>query len=404
MSALGECGDPQCGCNRRSRPESRHAFEGVVTRMATAAFDQNLHGRGRPLVYASLGAGLLLPDLILLERLLLAGFRFSTVILCDPQYSELVAAEEAAPGSLWDPVRGPANKPEHVRVVRAVLAFAEWFAGDFSVLMATSFQDYHQACARDPETFCCDLLMQIDAACPEGPFPQMTFLNTDPERPAELVKGSLIGDSFHARDVKGYVLQPYGLFASLSNLGARGSAAEETGRPSDFKDSWVRVEQKVPSSAPGALRDFFAGEGRFLIGTVVCDPGKAGGGLNPRNPREIRSKQEAQREQARRLGLRVFRVVGAPKVVVRNHPDLLEGRVVGLRRLGDEIVVQPGEEVAGWVRLWRSTEINSQDREEWMLLDGSAKGLGTLLAEVPLREDSGRVLAEVNSQRKFHRT
>ena len=58
-------------------------------------------------------------------------------------------------------------------------------------------------------------------------------------------------------------------------------------------------------------------------------------------------------------------------------------------------------EAAGWVRLWRSTEINSQDREEWMLLDGSAKGLGTLLAEVPLREDSGRVLAEVNSQRKF---
>jgi hypothetical protein len=47
--------------------------------------------------------------------------------------------------------------------------------------------------------------------------------------------------------------------------------------------------------------------------------------------------------------------------------------------------------------------MKSQDREEWMLLDGGAKGLGTLLAEVPLREDSGTVLAEVNSQRKFCR-
>ena len=390
LAALGECGDPRCGCNRLTRPHSRHAFEGVVARMAAAAFDQHLLGRGRPLVYASLGAGLLLQDLILLERLLLSGFRFSTVILCDPQYSALVAAEAAAPGSLWDPVQGPAHTPEHARVVRAVLAFAEWFAGDFSVLITASFQDYHAACSRDPRAFCSDLLMQIDAACPEGPFSQMTFLNTDPERPADRVEGSLIGDFFHARDVKGCVLQPYGLFASLSNLGALGSAAEETGRPSDFKDSWVCVEQKVPSGAPGALRDFFPGGGRFVMGSVVCDPGgNASRGLNPRNPREIQSKQEAQRRQARRLGLRVFRVVGAPKVVVRNHPDLHEGRVVGLRRLGEEVVVQG--EAAGWVRLW--------GREEWMLVDGGAKGLGTLLAEVPLGKLSGRVLAELNSQR-----
>ena len=399
LAALGECGDPGCGCNRMKRPESRGAFEGVVTRMAAAAFGAHAHGRGHPLVYASLGAGLLLPDLILLERLLLAGFHFSLVVLVDTMYEELVAAEKAVPGALWDPVRwAGARNSKHARTVRALNAFSEWFASDnFEVLALPSFQDYHQLCAQD-QAFCCDILVQMDAANPGGPYPKLTHLNTDPRWPAELVKGSLFGDSFQARDVKGYVLRQYGLFASLSNLGAHGADAEETGRPSDFKDSWVCVEQKVPpeSGLEGALRDFSGAN--FLIGRVLCDPGRAGAGLNPRNAREAQDQREAQRDKAQRLGLRIFRVV-FPKVVIRSRPDLRLGKVVGLHRLGDEVLVHPTVEAGGWVRLWRSSAEKSRATGEWMLLDGRAKGLGKLLEEVPLKGQRRALAAKSENSR-----
>ena len=387
LAALGECGDPGCGCNRMKRPESRGSFEGVVCRMALAAFGPHMHNQRRPLVYASLGSGLLLPDLILLERLLLAGFHFSAVVLVDTMYEEIVAAEKAVPGALWDPMRwAGASKSKHSRTVRAMNAFSEWFASDnFEVLALPSFQDYHQLCAHNPQAFCCDILVQMDAANPGGPHPKLTYLNTDPRWPAELVKGSLFGDSFQARDVKGCVLRQYGLFASLSNLGAHGADAEETGRPSDFKDSWVCVEQKVPpeSGMEGALRDFSGAN--FLIGAVLCDPGRVGAGLNPRNTRETQDQREAQRHKAQRLGLRIFRVV-YPKVVIRSRPDLRLGKVVGLHRLGDEVLAHPSTvEDGGWVRLWRSSAEKSRATGEWMLQDGHAKGLGKLLEEVPLK-------------------
>lgn len=60
VSALGECGDPACGCSRLHRPEVRHAFCELV------AAEAPTRGRG----YASIGSGGLLADAEILCRLL----------------------------------------------------------------------------------------------------------------------------------------------------------------------------------------------------------------------------------------------------------------------------------------------------------------------------------------------
>ena len=87
LASLAECGKTGCACTRLLFPEVRTGFRREVVRRAVEGrASGRLPADGR-IVYASIGAGLLLSDFDLICGLQQAGFTLTSVALIDPEYA-----------------------------------------------------------------------------------------------------------------------------------------------------------------------------------------------------------------------------------------------------------------------------------------------------------------------------
>ena len=350
-SDLGECGDASCQLSRLRWPSRRECFR---TRVVAATVEA-LRGSGEPVHYLTVGSGLLLSDFEILLALSHAGLTIASIVAVDLTYRGLRHRETAD--------------------ARKALEQLARFATPASVLAFSSLDSLIDACEREGSVLGnATTFVQCDASS----------IPRQASREAASVALSPAGLAFILDNDEALTYEVWQRRSRPLPAPTGASATPEDPNPLDEVSMWVASRMET-LEAGRLVRSIERG----AEGQTVEPPSSA-----PLRPSRLR-----------------YKVVFHGRVAVRAAPSPTAS-VVGSRSPGDEVVAE--EERRGWVRLASETHSVLRDRscaacvlsrglldecqqaavggnsssgdqerlhaiEEWMLLDGTALGLGELL-------------------------
>lgn len=333
---LSECGDERCGAHRLKQPQVRNRFRSFVVQAMREAQQTGSQwwSLEEGLRYVSLGSGLLLSDLELLERLRAEGVKIAEICLIDKLYGSPRTPEanfalqrfadwQAAVAEL--PCEAGPTSGRSAKVV----AFSS----------AAAFRDARRAGGANSPQYV-DLLMHCDASW-EGCEQECMQLAME-------------------------FLAPGGLLARLSNLGSCSVSPERISQgPAVLREFWRNRQEH--SDAPFSAEAWCMTEGRFL--EEVEDPllGEDSLGKQKREAQSASQLRHAEQQRARALGLELWRVIH-PQVAVMAKPSQ-EAHVIGKVSLGDELVA-------------------SRRKGNWIRLAGAADLWDVQYSSIPGREES----------------
>lgn len=342
FAGLGESGES----HRLAQPEVRARLRDFLVRRLGEAQRAGTHWWDeRGLRYASLGSGLLLFDLELLERLRLEGIRVCHISLIDCTYRQPKVDARRALREFADWQRCAAQMLKHKAA--DILAFG-------------SLGHFFQAAGEGGVAAGCHLLLHCDAHwegaiedCDRlavralvsgGLLVRLTNHQEQHEMPSTLKGGALYkpfnGDASQDEDVE----------KQSQHLGA---VQPPSGAP--FVLSAWTVETWPPECC------------RLPSLRVLEDPMLS-------KPWKSRARQRAEE-----AGLRLWRVTHQPRVAVRAAPSA-SAQVVEVLYTGDEVLTT-GQAEGSWLRVAKASWPDSANapEEAWLLREGKSMGLGELL-------------------------
>ena len=381
---LGECGGDNCSCNRLSAPWVRTGFRNlVVSRTVKQLRRAGSKTTPPPVRYVSVGCGHLLTDFEILCGLELKGLRVESIVLCDTAYKDCIAVSP----------HGTVSGTDYASALQVIADF---------------FPSAHVAAF--------GAIAKMEAAAKAEPKRYggaTTFVKAD----AEDVKTDVANEAGKVMLAKG------GLAFHLANDGhdtkkdpwqwkylGEQRAALELNRRDSFPELTHPTRRCFRCEDASAYRVSDGSPPRKIL--TALNLGVREGGAPLCNARELAGLFPAEE-------LRVYRVVArqAPVHLGDTHAPSARAIVVDCRNEGDEVLayapfVPREQQVGTWVRLSRhdpkrmpyvklppntrdqmkthgfggtfSNDPHDPDAEHWMLVDGSALGVGLLLMELPL--------------------